>query len=61
MLISYLHLTLHGIQQWEKESLVAYIHQFKTRAKRCNFVNDAATIRIFIKGLKNAQSDYLHL
>ena len=41
------------IQQKGKESLVAYIHHFKREASRCNFNNDAATIRIFIKGLKN--------
>ena len=28
----------------------------KQEAKRCNFTNNAATIRIFIKGLKNAHS-----
>ena len=44
------------IQQWGKESLAACIHQFKTEAKGCNFTNDATTIRIFIKGLKNAYS-----
>ena len=44
------------IQQWEKESLAAYFHWFKTEAKRCNFTNDVATIRIFIKGLNNAHS-----
>ena len=44
------------IQQKEKESLAAYFHQFKAEAKRCNFTYDAATIRIFIKGLKNANS-----
>ena len=44
------------IQQWEKESLAGYIHQFRMAAKRCNFINDVATIRIFIKGLKNAHS-----
>ena len=44
------------IQQWEKESLAVYVHWFKTEAKRCNFTNDAATIGIFIKGLKNAHS-----
>ena len=44
------------IKQWEKESLAAYVHQFKTEAKRCSFTNDATTIRIFIKGLKNAHS-----
>ena len=44
------------IQQWEKESLAAYIHWSKTEAKRCNFTNDPPTIRIFIKGLKNTHS-----
>ena len=41
------------IQQKEKESLAAYIHHFKREANRCKFDNDATTIRIFIKGLKN--------
>ena len=41
------------IQQKEKESLAAYIHCFKREASRYKFDNDAATIRIFIKGLKN--------
>ena len=49
------------IQQREKKSLAVYVHQFKTEAKRCNFTNDAATIRIFIKGLKNAHSLATHL
>ena len=40
------------IQQKEKESLAAYIHNFKRKASRCKFDNDASTIRIFIKGLK---------
>ena len=44
------------IQQQEKESLASYVYWFKTEAKRCNFTNDAATIRTFIKGLKNAHS-----
>ena len=42
------------IQQWEKESLAAY--RFKTEAERCNFTNDATTIRIFVKGLTNGHS-----
>ena len=42
------------IQQKEKESLAAYIHHFKREAKRCNFTNSTATIRIFVKGLRNA-------
>ena len=33
----------------------------KTKAKRCNFTNDAATIRIFVKGLKNAHSLAMHI
>ena len=41
------------IQQKDKESLAAYIHRFKREAKRCDFINNAATIRIFVKGLKN--------
>ena len=44
------------IQQQENESLAAYVHRFKTEAKQCNFTNEAATIRIFIKGLRNAHS-----
>ena len=42
------------IQQTDKESLAAYVHRFKWEANRCKFNNDAATIRIFLKGLKNA-------
>ena len=49
------------IQQQEKESLAVYVHWFKTEAKRCNFTNDATTIRIFIKGLKNAHSLATHI
>ena len=41
------------IQQKENESLAAYVHCFKKEASRCKFDNDAATIRIFIKALKN--------
>ena len=44
------------IHQKDKESLAAYIHRFKRDAKRCNFKNNAATIRIFFKGLKNAHT-----
>ena len=44
------------IQQKEKESVTAYIHHFKREASRCNFNNDATTIRIFIEGLKNAHT-----
>ena len=44
------------IQQKEKESLAAYIHHFKLEASRCKFNNDAATIRIFIKGLRNVHT-----
>ena len=44
------------IQRKDKESLAAYIHRFKREAKRFNFANNAATIRIFVKGLKNAHT-----
>ena len=44
------------IQQKGKESLAAYIHHFKRETSRCKFDNDAATVRIFIKGLKNANT-----
>ena len=42
------------IQQTDRESLATYVHRFKWEASRCKFNNDAATIRIFLKGLKNA-------
>ena len=44
------------IQQWEKGSLAAYVYWSKTEAKRGNFTNDAGTIRIIIKGLKNVHN-----
>ena len=44
------------IQQMDKESLAAYVHRFKCEANRCKFNNDTATIRIFLKGLKNAHA-----
>ena len=42
--------------QQEKESLATYIHHFKGEAKRCNFTNNAVTIRIFVKGLRISHS-----
>ena len=44
------------IQQTDKESLATYVHRFKWEASRCKFTNDATTIRIFLKGLKNAHT-----
>ena len=44
------------IQQTDKESLATYVHRFKQEASRCKFNNDAATIRIFLKRLKNAHT-----
>ena len=49
------------IQQKQKESLATYIHHFKREAKRCNFTNNAITIRIFVKGLKNAHNLAAHI
>ena len=44
------------IQQTDKESLATYVHRFKREANRCKFDNDTATIRIFLKGLKNVHT-----
>ena len=44
------------IQQKENKTLAAYVHHFKTEAKRCYFNNDTATICIFIKGLKDVHN-----
>ena len=44
------------IQQQDKEPLAAYLCQFKTEAKHCNFTNDTATMRILLKELRNAHS-----
>ena len=44
------------IQQTDKESLATYVHRFKREGNRCKFDNDATTIRIFLKGLKNAHT-----
>ena len=44
------------IQQKENKSMAAYIHCFKREASRCKSNNDAATIRIFMKELKNVHT-----
>ena len=44
------------IQQTDRESLATYVHRFKWEASTCKVNNDAATIRIFLKGLKNAHT-----
>ena len=44
------------IQQTDKESLATYVHRFKREANRWKFDNDAATIWIFLKGLKNVHT-----
>ena len=44
------------IQQADKESLATYVHRFKCKANQCKFNNDTTTIRIFLKGLKNAHT-----
>ena len=35
---------------------MTYVHRFKREANRCKFDNDATTIRIFLKGLKNTHT-----
>ena len=49
------------IQQKDKKSLAAYVHRFKREAMKCNFNNNVATIRIFVKGLKNAHTLAAHV
>ena len=49
------------IHQKDNESLAAYIHRFKREAKRCNCTNNAATIRVFVKCLKNAHTLTAHI
>ena len=44
------------IQLIDRESLAIYVHRFKWEASRCKFNNDTTTIRIFLKGLKNAHT-----
>ena len=44
------------IQQTDKESLATYVHRLKREANKCKFNNDTTTIRIFLKGLKNAHT-----
>ena len=44
------------IQQKEQESPAAYVHHFKWETSRCKFDNDSITIRISIKGLRNAHT-----
>ena len=46
----------YGNTTKDKESLAVYIHHFKREAKRCNFTSNAATIRIFVKGLKDTHT-----
>ena len=53
---TFTHQLAIDIQQSDKESLAAYVHHFKWEANRCKFNNDATTIRIFLKGLKNAHT-----
>ena len=42
------------MQQRDNDTLEAYVHHFKTEAKRCDFNSDSATICIFVKGLWDA-------
>ena len=49
------------IQQKDRGSFGAYIHRFKREAKRCNFTNNAATIRIVAKGLKKTHTLAAHV
>ena len=44
------------IQPKDNESLAAYIHRSKGRPKGVICTNNAATIRIFVKGFKKAHT-----
>ena len=44
------------IQQRDYESLAAYVHHFKTEAKRCDFNSDTTAIHIFVNGLCDAHN-----
>ena len=48
---TYLHISFHEIKQRNSEMLAAYVHWFKTEAKRCDFNSDTTTICIFVKGV----------
>ena len=50
------HQPLYGHSTKRKGIPAAYVHHFKKEANRCKFNNDTTTIRIFIKGLKNAHT-----
>ena len=41
------------IQQKDNETLVSYIHHFKTAAKQCTFDKDTMVICIFVEGLRD--------
>ena len=41
------------IQQRNKETSAAYVHQFKREMKRCTFNSDTTTICIFDEGLQD--------
>ena len=54
--VSHINLVLYGYTTVEEGIPSSLCSLIQTEAKGCNFMNDAATIRIFIKGLRNAQS-----
>ena len=41
------------IQQRDNETFTAYVHQFKTEARRCDFNSDTTIIHIFVNGLQD--------
>ena len=44
------------IIQRNNETLAAYVHHFKTEAKRCDFNSDTGAMHIFVKGLQDAHN-----
>ena len=53
---SHIHQSFHGNPTKRKRISGSLYNHFKREASRCKFDNDAATIRIFIKGLRNAHT-----
>ena len=51
---THIHVTSHGNQTKGQKTLAAYVHQFKTEAKRCSSNSNTPVIHIFIKDLLDA-------
>ena len=57
----HLYLAIHGDPAVRNGVPCSICPSIQDRVRRCNFTNDAATIKIFIKGLKNSHSLATHI